>query len=495
MTVRAATHLLRIASLLAALNTPASAQLISVKTVPIYQGDQFDFFPSRNQGMASVSIAVADTLLDPFSNPAKGSRLRGRQFFGSPTFFSVSSDAGGGRTLPLTALASSGSLFGGVGLAFQEIDAARRADVQPIFMSTAFPAVTENKHRNRYGFAMLGKAFPTAGLSVGASVFGAGLEAVDGVDLLYAGSQAIDQRGQSIDLRFGVLKEWSPAQSFEAVVVHNRYRSTHDVTYADWFWDPVSRATVPRPRVERNLDRTNTSGVHFAYVQPMNATGWRLGGVLTVNRLNHPKIPNYVIMNIPRDPGHSEAFNIGVGISKILDGATFGLDAIYEPIRTRTWAEAAAPTMTADSAVIPTGGKTVENRFHFSNALVRIGMSESVKLADGAYEAGFQLGLGIRSIHYWLQQDNNVALSRRHQEERWLEWTPTWGTSFRFPQLEIRYRGRLTSGTGRPGVARMDFFRTIDLAASSIVAAPSGPLTLEEVRVVTHQLSVSFPVR
>src|SRR5687768_8641098 len=113
---------------LAGLASPLPAQLISVKTVPIAQGDQFDFFPSRNQGMASVSIAVADTLLDMFSNPAKASRLSGSHFFGTPAFFSVSSKAGGGRTIPITALASSGSVFGGVTLAFQEIDAARRVD-------------------------------------------------------------------------------------------------------------------------------------------------------------------------------------------------------------------------------------------------------------------------------------------------------------------------------------------------------------------------------
>src|SRR5687768_18450847 len=104
-------HTLRFAAVLmalAALAAPLRAQLISVKTVPIAQGDQFDFFPSRNQGMASVSIAVADTLLDVFSNPAKASRLAGSPFFGSPTFFSVSSNAGGGRTLPITALTRSG---------------------------------------------------------------------------------------------------------------------------------------------------------------------------------------------------------------------------------------------------------------------------------------------------------------------------------------------------------------------------------------------------
>ncbi len=482
---------------LAGLAAPLAGQIISVKTVPIAQGDQFDFFPSRNQGMASVSIAIADTLLDPFSNPAKASRIKGSHFFGSPTFFSVSSNAGGGRTLPITALARSGALFGGAGLAFQEIDAAQRADFQQFAPSPDFPTVGNEKHHNRYGFAMLGRAFSSAGVSVAASLFGAGLEAVDGVDLLYGGSQAVGQRGQQMDVRIGALKEWSDARSLEAVVVHNRYRSVHDVTYADWFWDPATRTTVPRPRVEHNLDRTNTSGVHLAYVQPIAGSAWRVGGLLTANRLTHPKIPNYEIMNIPRDPGHSEALNVGVGVSKMQAGSTFGLDMIYEPIRTATWAEAAGPIQGASGAMIPSGGKTIENRFRFSNALVRIGVGQEVKSADGKSDAGFQIGLAMRAINYRLRQDDNVAGSVRHLNEQWTEWTPTWGTSFRLPHLELRYRGRLTTGTGRPGVSRSDRFIAGDRAASapSIVAAPSGPLTLDEVRVTTHQLSISFPIR
>jgi hypothetical protein len=493
----AAIHLLgRAALLLALLAAPATAQLISVKTVPIAQGDQFDFFPSRNQGMASVSIAVADTLLDPFSNPAKASRLQGSYFFGSPAFFSVSSKAGGGRTLPVTALGRSHSFFGGAGLAFQEIDPARRDDFQTISFAPGLPQAPARTHHNRYGFAMLGKAFPTVGLSLGASVSGAGLEAVDGVDLLYAGSQGIEQHGRTIDVRMGALKEWSGARSLEAVVVHNRYQSRHDVTYADWFWDPELRATVPRPRVDHNLDRTNTSGLHLAYAQSVTPS-WRVGGILTANRLTHPKIPNYEIMNIPRDPGHSEAFNIGFGVAKMEKGATMALDAVYEPIRTSTWAEAAGATMSESGAVIPAGGKTVENHFRFSNALVRIGMSQDIAISDSEHQAGIQMGLALRSISYRLQQDNNIAGTSRHQSEQWVEWTPTWGTSVRFPQVEIRYRGRLTTGTGRPGVGSQNRF--VDdptfSAGSSIVAAPSRQLTLDEVRVVSHQLSVSFPIR
>jgi hypothetical protein len=480
---------------LAGLAAPLPAQLISVKTLPIAQGDQFDFFPSRNQGMASVSIAVTDTLLDVFSNPAKATRLKGSHFFGTPAFFSVSSKSGGGRTIPVTALANSGTLFGGITLAFQEIDAARRADFFPVFAPGVVPAVGEKSHNNKYGYAMIGKAFPNAGVSLAASVFGAGLQAVDGVDLLYAGSQAIDQRGQSIDARVGLLKEWGITRSLEAVVVHSRYRSQHDVTYADWFWDPNTRTNVPQPRVEHNLDRTNTNGLHVAYVQSLSA-GWRIGGLVTANRLTHPKIPNYAIMNIPRDPGHSEAFNVGFGVSKMERGATLALDAIYEPIWTRTWAEAGEPTLTASGLTIPTGGKTVENDFRFSNVMFRMGMSQDFKSPDGRTDAGFQFGLAARSISYRLEQDNNVAVQSRRQEEHWVEWTPTWGMSFRFPAVEIRYRGRTTTGTGRPGVASQGQFRgDVALASSSIVAAPSGRLTLDEVRVTSHQFSVSFPVR
>ena len=32
--------------------------------------------------------------------------------------------------------------------------------------------------------------------------------------------------------------------------------------------------------------------------------------------MDHPKIPNYEIMNIPRDPGTSWSYNLGVGIAR-----------------------------------------------------------------------------------------------------------------------------------------------------------------------------------
>jgi len=84
--------------------SPAPAQLIPIKTIPIAQGDQFQIFPSNNMGMGGVSIALPDSLGDPFANPATTARLRASRFFSAPTVYSVSGKAGGGRSLPFAML-------------------------------------------------------------------------------------------------------------------------------------------------------------------------------------------------------------------------------------------------------------------------------------------------------------------------------------------------------------------------------------------------------
>jgi hypothetical protein len=196
----------------------AAAQLIPIKTVPVADGDQFGFFPSSNLGMAGVSIALDDTLRDPFDNPAKGARLRGTHVFGSPSFYSVSNKAGSGQTLPLGGFVRRGSSFAGAVLALQEISDARRDQVvPPIAFAGALTTVSlapplppsPQTHTNRYAFATLGRDWTDRKLSLGASVFWSGLTGVDGVELLYAGSQSIKQLGQAADFRVGLEKEWA----------------------------------------------------------------------------------------------------------------------------------------------------------------------------------------------------------------------------------------------------------------------------------------------
>jgi hypothetical protein len=473
--------------------TPLRAQLVSLKTVPVAAGDQFLLFPSENLGMGGVSIALDDALMDPFVNPAKGGRVSGSFLFGSPAFYSISNDNGSGKTLPIGGLFASERWFGGIMASLQQLESAERQQwLWRSFSPESSQPLSEASANNLYAFGMLGTKIPDKGLSFGASLFLGGLEAVDGVDLLYAMSQRIEQSGSVADFRLGMLKEWEGDRSLEVLLLYDRIRMTHEVTYLDWVWDPED-PTGPQwmNRMETNLDRTNTWGLHLGYVQPLTDTGWRIGGILTGNVKSHPKIPNYEIQNIPRDPGDSWAYNFGVGLSRTHGPATYGVDVIYEPIWSDTWAETDTAMVNVHGNPVPAGGKTVENDFRFSNALVRLGIAGQYSMG------GFQIGLQVRSIRYELEQYDHIQAFAREQKESWMEWTPTWGLSFDGGEFQLRYMGRTTTGSGRPGVewnaavrGAMDQF-----AAAEFIVAPSGPLTLQDARVTTHQISVSVPIR
>ncbi|GBD32651.1 hypothetical protein HRbin33_01624 [bacterium HR33] len=483
---------------------PAAAQLISVKTVPVAQADQFAIYPSRNLAMGGVRIALEDPLLDPFANPAEGSRIAEARFFGTPFLYSVSSDAGGGRTLPVAASAKLEPWFGAFALALQQVDGAVRNRFGPVAEfgrllpgDVALPRdLNARSYSNEMAFAMLGRRLPEKRLALGASVFWAGLNAIDGVDLLYAGSFGIKQYGNAMDLRAGLLKDWEEGRTLEILALYNRFRMAHDVFYLDPVWDPNTQLVGWKPRMERNLDWNDIFGLHLEYRRPLSADGWKVGWIATYNRMSHPQIPNYEIMSIPKDPGYSNAFNFGIGISREREKVSFGVDLVYEPIWSRTWADAEAPVQGASGIVIPAGQRTVENDFRFSNILFRTGVTRD--LGDAV---AFQLGLALRSIHYWLTQYDNVNLTVRDQVEQWVEWTPTWGLEVRFPELELRYQGRVTNGTGRPGVApragRGGFLEASGpgTVSGTVIVAPSGPLTLAEVKVVTHQVGIAIPIR
>ena len=497
------------------LTAPARAQLIPVKTLPIAQGNQFQIFPSANLGMASISIALADSVLDPFVNPATGSRLQASRFFGSPTVYSVTQGTGGGRSLPLALLVRSANWYGGLALAVQQVDPSRppqsNGDVVAVlpprpgdggpFGPVPFSVQADNEaHGNQFAFAMLGRSLPNHHLSIGASVLWNGLHAVDGVDLLYANSRRLEQSGDAVDVRVGALKEWpravgGGARSLEAILLHNRFAATHTVTYADAIWNPITQQFDEQARIEHNEERTNTWGMQLNYQIPLAAPGWRIGWLAVANRASHPKIPTYELTNvpaIPRDPGYTNAFNLGMGVSRVEGPARFGIDLIYEPISSYTWADAAVPTPTAAGDTIAPGGKTIENRFRFNNAWFRLGVEQPV--GDGK-PTSFQLGLILHPIQYRLEQRDHVQLSSRSADACWWEWTPTWGLSYRQPRFELRYQGRATKGAGRPQSQIVIGFRDVAAAGSTILAAPNGPLFMTDVSTVTHQISLSLPLR
>lgn len=454
-------------ALVALLLAPAatSAQLISIRTIPVAAGDQFQLFPSQTAGMGGVSIAIDDPLHDPFVNPAKGARITTLRFLTSPTFYDITSGHGRTFSLPVSLLARSGRWFGGGGVAMQQLESGTRF--------RAWGALPDRAHSNIYAYGFGGWTLPGGTVSLGASAFVSDLSAVDGVALMYPRSIEIDQSGTSMDFRIAMLAELGGDRSLEAIFFHDRLSMTHDVTYAN----PARRVSAdPETIRETNIDRTNTWGLHLGYVQAVGEH-WRLGGILTGNFQSHPKIPNYDLSGLARDPGPgtSWAYNIGAGITRVIGPATVALEAIFEPIRTHTWAEANAPA----------GSKTVDNRFTFANAIFRLGADRDMGTAS------LQLGLELRSVNYRLVQQDRLQGTVRRQSEHWLEWAPTVGATVRFPQFDLHYAGRLTIGRGQP------FLRSRRQGVpvlQGFLLAPGGALSLADALVHTHQLTVSLPI-
>ena len=469
----------------------SEAQVISIKTVPVASGDQFLTLPSERLGMGSVSIALDDMLLDPFVNPAKGALIDESVFLGTPTFYGISNASGSGRSLPFSALFRSQGAFGAISFALQQLESGQRQDVIFFSRDVIWPGpppqrLSELSATNLYVNGSVGMELGS-GLSVGVGVSWSGLDALDGVEHLYALSNGIQQSGHQADYRVGLF--WDRReQHFEAVLVHNRFNMKHKVSYIDWRWDEPTHRTIVTETIETNRDRTRTTGLQLGFSRPITESGWRVGGTWTVNRKTHPKIPNYEIMNIPRDPGISWAYDFGVGLAKSSGPATFGIDIVVEPIWSDTWAEAAADTTNVDDGVIRKGDKTVENDFFFTNVHMRMGLAYEIE------RASFQAGLEVRSYAYTLKQRDRINLTKRTQEESWMEWSPSIGAKAKFAEFEIGYMGRLTTGSGRPGV-QWTGARAESALAADFIVAPTGPLTLQDALVIMHRVTVSVPIR
>lgn len=195
---------------------------------------------------------------------------------------------------------------------------------------------------------------------------------------------------------------------------------------------PGTWNAAPAPRTE--YDETRGWAVQGTYRRPVSAD-WQLGVRLTGDWSHHPKIPNYDLMQIPRNPGNSSAYRFGAGGAREVGRSTAAVEAAYEPIWSHTWATAVAPLTTPDGTTRPAGSTTVDNRFRFHNGHLRAG---------------------------------------------------------------LRYQASATLGTGRPSVAGpWSILRggdAVAFASANWLAAPRASLLLEEAIVITHQLYVALPL-
>lgn len=498
----------------------ATAQIIPIKTVPVATGDQFIIIPSRNLGMGGVSIALVDSLMEPFANPATGRLIHRSRLFTGTTFYSVSGDDGSGRTVPIGVQFRGGKWFGAFAAALQSLTPALETfpwmacDYTSLFLIPSdYPRWARKQPyelpfrnlspSNRYFFGSIGRTIPGTRLAIGISTSISDMQAVDGVDLLYDGSICTKQHGSTADYRLGMSGDLGDDRRFDVLLLHTRIDMTHDVYYPELSggWWPQWWMLPIKTEVKRNIDRSRTSGAHFRYVQPLDPAGWHIGCILTANWKSHPKIPEYELAYlpvIPKDPGNSSAYNIGLGLAYDDKTMTFGIDFVLEPIWTYTWGEAGEETPIEGGGAIPPGGKTIENHFKFTNTHFRIGTASDFGVG------GFQLGLQLYSISYRLDQYSNMTREWRSQNESWLEWIPSWGAHLDFGEFQIRYAGRLKLGTGVPGgsLRGLDIWNPMREEGNLVISpsdpgnflvAPTGAFGLEEEKITTHQISLVIP--
>jgi hypothetical protein len=464
---------IRLASLIALVPLGTlPAQVVPVKTVPIAEGDQFTFLPSTNAGMVD-SLAVLDSVHYPFRNPAATARLRHGFFFGAPTLYSMNHQAGQGSTLSLGAIAKGGRSFGGLALAVQELGSNRddnvvAPDVLRVDASGQVVSGPRNGNKtNRYALAMVGRSIrPT--LSIGASASLSHLGDVDGTEMLYAGSQGLQQSGHLADVRLGILQQWTRDRSLELVALRDQSTMTHDITFFDGTWDPSTRTTKFTQRIEHNADASATWGTQLQYRQPIADTAWHAAGLLSANRTSYSKAPTMGSMDVTRAPLNSSAFNAGVGLSRAWERTTGGFDAIYEPIFGHT----------------SQTGKPNDDRYRFNNAVLRAGVSHRIPMKTPGAEIRFGGGMQLRDVHYGLDQADSTGATQ-HTTAHWNEWIHSGSMSVISPTWEMHWLLQVRSGTGRPSASTF----------SGFPGGPTAPSGLIPVRTLTQQFTVTVPIR
>jgi hypothetical protein len=329
-----------------------------------------------------------------------------------------------------------------------------------------------------------------------------GLHGTDGVEQLFANAWDIEESGGVRDYRIGFAARLDRGATLEAGILYNRYRMTHDVTSVTWeLTDSARWLFMPEVNREAHRNISKTRGAHVRYVEPLEGTHWRVGGILAVNRKDHPKIPTYDLTAveiaarppIPRDPGNSWAFDIGGGMAYEEGPTTFAIDVVLEPAVSDTWADDVVDVIAVDGTVIPAGEHTVDNHFAFTNAHARMGLDRAL-----GERWAIQLGVSMSSYSYDMDQVDHVLGLDRSLTQQWTEWTPTWGGSFDLNGLVVRYIGMASSASHFPFPSLNFSQEDMPLAVpdfGDVLAPPAGLLATPDETVVTHRVQLSIPLR
>jgi hypothetical protein len=472
------------------------SQEIHLRTVPLAASNQGDFYPSLSRGMGNLSIAFDDPLSDPLINPAKTYKLEGLRLFFSPTRNTWSNEDGQAvstssglakytgtaiNSMPFGLFMKKENFFTGGIVSYQSYSSERSIPNGWLNNNTK-----NDIGNNIYLLGLVGAYFPELKLSVGCSVSWSELDAMDGVNLLYPGSYDIKQYGRSLNYKIGFLGELSKRDQLEFVIARTTFKSFHEVTYGlPYLW--YEDNWISQYRTELNKDESKGWVIHTKYNNSINDEV-KVGVIFTINWKEHPKIPNYALANIPRDPGSSTAYNIGIGIVKSGERTLLGFEYIYEPMTSYTWAEAGE-----GNPSFPLSFRTVENFFDFYNHIFRGGIYTHTDISWLDYRLGIQLYFN----KYNLKQNDNILNTSRTVNENWLETTICGGLTINISGFQILYSLQVILGNGIVG-SENNFVWPADAAIrseSDFIIAPYASLVVDEIPLVTQQISFVYNLK
>jgi len=485
------------------------AQEIHIRTVPVITANQAEFHLSLARGMGNLSIAFDDLLGDPFVNPAKASRIRELTIFSSPTRNSWSNEnarpvftpSGSSKylgtsmnSIPFGGFFQVGKTYAGGLVAYQGYSAKRWTSAAG--WGVYSPSIRNDIGSNAYAFGLFGVRLPGPNVSIAGSISSADYTALDGVNLLYPGSYEIKQSGWSREYKLGILAELTDVDQLEFVMAQNIFKARHEVTYPEPVY--IFESQPPAPiRTELNRDESKGWILHAGYKRRIGDR-WKIGAIVTVNWKDHPKIPNYDLGNIPRDPGTSIAYNVGIGaVTRYGQRLTWGFEYIYEPVISYTWAEAEEGESIPGWPPFPANFKTVENFFDFSNHILRIGFYSKTKyewLED-------RFGVQLHFYKYSLNQNDNIARTSRNFKHDWLEATLSGGLNVKFSNVELMYTLQVILGNGMVGTNGAWWFEagrnilSASTSANDFLIPPSGSLVVDKIPLVTHQITFIYRLK
>ena len=457
-----------------------NAQLIAIKTVPLLATEQFAVTPTFSAGMAGLRLANEDSLRDPFLNPARGGLFNGRYLVSGTNLSRIATGVGGFFTIPVTFLYSNSRHFGGVHVSAQQMHARRYVPFPEQSAGTGnyLPAAwKEKKVFNGFFSGYWGRRLSSRDVLAGSLSY-ARLTGLSGQEYLFD-APIYMQNALEFESRLGWYRTLSSG-AVEAVLV-----------YQDFNMQTELGRSFPGEAGSAGTEQeiTRTFGLYLAGRRQVRKKV-RAGFSLTANRKWHPRIINYSLMRIPRDPGDTYAFEIGTGLMLTDSGgwSKSGVEVLFQPVWSRTWAEAEKDMVRDDGSLLRKGGRTIDNRFRIANWRFRIG------LEDHNPPFTVQLGLEVRLYRYRLEQENHIAGTVRRRTETWQEWKPSFSLQYDFRGVRLGYVFGAVFGSGIPGLVNPGR-SFVDSSDVGYLIAPASALTLQNTVVLVHRLQITRRLR